>query len=76
MSRFIVVWRLELVDALELVAQLPEPPLNCDGEFVCCVLEVLLQLSAIVVLGVFTAKNVAATNIAPIKIIRFIFVII
>jgi hypothetical protein len=66
-SRFIVVWRLELVDALELVAQLPEPPLIADGAFVCCVLEVLLQLNITAALGVFTTKNVAATNIAPTK---------
>ncbi len=30
-----IAGRPELVDALELVEQLPELPLICDGEFVC-----------------------------------------
>lgn len=43
----------ELVEALELVEQLPELPLTLDGEFVCCVFEELLQLYAFATLGVW-----------------------
>jgi len=38
---------LELVAALELVAQLPDLPLTPDCVSVCCALEVLLQLYAL-----------------------------
>ena len=40
------------VAALELVPQPPPDPLTEDGAFVLCVLAELLQLNAIVVLGV------------------------
>ena len=42
----VIAKEIELVEALELVEQLPELPLTPDGEFVCCVLEELLQLYA------------------------------
>jgi hypothetical protein len=60
--------REELVDALE-VEQLPELPLT-PAPRLCrlFVLAELLQLYAIVALGVFMIKSVAATKMAPIQI--------
>ena len=63
----------ELV-ALELEEQPPELPLTPVAELALCVLEELLQLYAIDVLGMDAIRNVAATNMVPIKNIWFMFV--
>jgi hypothetical protein len=55
------------LEALELEEQPPELPLTPVAELALCVLEELLQLYAIDVLGMDAIRNVAATNIAPIK---------
>jgi hypothetical protein len=66
----------EEVDELELDEQLPELPLTPVEEPRWCVLEELLQLYAIVILGVFVIRNVAATKriIPVIQIDVFIFI--
>ena len=53
---------LEVVVALELLAQPPELPVTPDWIFTLCVLDVLLHVYAIVVLGVLVIRNVAATK--------------
>ena len=67
----------DLVDALELDEQLPELPLTCDVEVVCAVLDVLLQLYANVIFGVYVIRNVAAANTTTplMNINLFMFVI-
>lgn len=70
--------RPELVDALELVEQLPELPLTCDGEIVSRVLEELLQVYAMVVFGNDVVRNTVVTK-TTIPLIRnnlFIFVLV
>lgn len=59
--------RVELIEALELVEQLPETPLTLVGLLKRSVLDELLQLYAVVVFGVLVIRHVVATNIAPIK---------
>jgi hypothetical protein len=54
-----------VVDALELVAQLPELPLIPCPKCMPLVPTELLQLYAIVVLGVFVIRNVAASTTIP-----------
>ena len=61
-----------LEEALELtVLQLPEPPLTLVDMLVFSVPEELLQLYAIVLLGVVVITNVEATKITPIIIKLF-----
>jgi hypothetical protein len=70
---------VELVVALELLAQLPELPLTPAGTLMMlCVPAELLQLYAIVVFGVFGIRNIAATKTAIplIRNNRFMFVIV
>jgi hypothetical protein len=59
--------RVELIEALELVEQLPETPLTLVGVLNRGVLDELLQIYAVIVLGVLVIRHVVATNIAPIK---------
>jgi hypothetical protein len=63
--------RVELVEALELLAQLPELPVTLVWPRALCVLDELLQLYAIVVLGVVMINSVAATKMAPFQIKLF-----
>jgi hypothetical protein len=51
----------ELVEAAELVEQLPELPLTPDGEFVLCVLDELLQLYAFAIGANVGARTMAMT---------------
>ena len=57
-----------LVEALELVEQLPELPPTDDCPLKLCVLVELLQLYPIVLFGVFVIRIVAAKKTAPIQI--------
>ena len=59
------LWPELVVDALELVAQLPELPLIPCPKCMPLVPTELLQLYAIVVLGVFVIRNVAASTTIP-----------
>ena len=69
----------ELVEAAELVEQLPELPLTPDGEFVLCVLDELLQLYAFAIganVGARTMAMTPAIEIANNKVILTIQVIV
>jgi hypothetical protein len=65
---------LEVVVALELTPHPPELPVKLVLRFTLCVPDELLQLYAIVVLGVFIIRNVTATKMALIRNIWFMFV--